>query len=54
MHFFSGDESSISVRLRYLDETQRLVQTHLDETIGDFKRYLNYKSFLFFISEKKL
>ncbi len=31
----------IRIRLKYLDERQRLVQAKPDETIGDFKRYFS-------------
>lgn len=35
----------VTVRLKYLDDQQRDVQTRLEDTVADFKRY-NYSSFI--------
>lgn len=37
-------QETILIRLKYLDDTQRTVESSMNTTLGDFKRYLNDKS----------
>ena len=44
----------VTVRLKYLDDQQRDVQTRLEDTVADFKRYVNTGPFNVLLSAKML
>ena len=44
----------VTVRLKYLDDQQRDVQTRLEDTVADFKRYVNTGPFNALLSAKML